>query len=289
VQWLTVLRLSGHTGCKPLHLRGDVWRARSNARMAFSSLSPRRYLPLALGAVLEVHFQAQLRILSPTALHPAYLDCLDCCLALWLVCATAASFVSGWRAFSSVSLFVNIDSCCLVLFPAGRPFLLLMSVHINYYSLPVRIYHCSGRSTHTSSHRSSIKPGGRTATTSRPLVWVLGFLVQLRFASRGLTLLRVCGVSPSFVSGLRAPPPSLSVRQYIIAFYEIAAIFFICNCILCSGTLCVCSDMLLCSSFCSLLVRGGFITTVWLAMVSGDACARFKMTTSLHLYAHTSL
>jgi hypothetical protein len=34
-------------------------------------------------------------------------------LAMWCVCAVALSFVSGWRAFSSVSLCKSILLCCL--------------------------------------------------------------------------------------------------------------------------------------------------------------------------------
>jgi hypothetical protein len=33
------------------------------------------------------------------------------CVAVWHVCEIARSFVSGWRAFSSVSLCKSIDAC----------------------------------------------------------------------------------------------------------------------------------------------------------------------------------
>jgi hypothetical protein len=49
--------------------------------------------------------------------------------AMWRVCAIALSFVSGWRAFSSVSLCKSIFALC-ALFPAGGPFLPSLSVNI---------------------------------------------------------------------------------------------------------------------------------------------------------------
>jgi hypothetical protein len=65
--------------------------------------------------------------------------------AMWRVCAIALSFVSGWRAFSSVSLCKYIKSTTqpcsgavyvrlhLVWFPAGGRFLSSLSVQILFY------------------------------------------------------------------------------------------------------------------------------------------------------------
>jgi hypothetical protein len=93
--------------------------------------------------------------------------------AMWRVCAIALSFVSGWRAFYSVSLCKNIFAELALFRLASLFFRLSLS---NYICRGLFCALCIG----------------------------FGFLVQLRFALRGLAWCRVCAFAPSFDSSWRA-------------------------------------------------------------------------------------